>query len=145
MLPLGAIAAAALALTVAACATQRDTRTPAELRRDTEIWTRAKELQVVSGTSQVKGCTSLGIVSEQYFEGPPSDPLKRPTNRSWPEHVLRYKTATLGGDTAYLCPSIRKWSGSDLNESRVLGEAYRCEQPALASLPSGRESTKSKQ
>ena len=104
------------------------------MNRDAEIWTRAKELRVVSGTSQVLGCRSLGIVSEQYFEDPPPDPLRRPVVRSWPEHVLRYKTASLGGDTAYLCPTIRRWSG-ELNESRVLGEAYHCATPTVASLP----------
>lgn len=133
------LAAAALALTLSACAAQRDPRTPAEIQRDAEIWTRAKQLHVVSGTGQVLGCTSLGVVSEQYFEDPPSDPLKRPMVRSWPERVLRYKTATLGGDTAYLCPTVRRWSG-ELNESRVLGEAYRCEPPPVASIPAGPES-----
>lgn len=132
---------AALALLLVACATTRDPRTPAELKRDAEVWTRAKQLRIVSENNPVAGCTSLGIVSERYFEDPPSDPLKRPMVRSWPEHVLRYKTASLGGDTAYLCPTIRRWSG-ELNESRVLGEAYRCDQASLANIPSGAQSTR---
>jgi hypothetical protein len=123
--------AVALALSLAACATSRDTRTPAELERDAEIWTRAHGLRVITAVDQAQGCTSLGIVSERYFEDPPSDPLKRPAARDWPERILRYKTATLGGDTAYLCPTIRKWSG-ELTESRVLGEAYRCRQTVIA-------------
>jgi hypothetical protein len=111
-------------LTVA-CATSRDLRTPAELERDAETWTRADELRVVTRPESLYGCKSLGVVTEHYFDGPPADPLKRPTSKSWTESVLRYKTAELGGDAAYLCPTIRKWS-ANLNESRVLGEAYRC-------------------
>jgi hypothetical protein len=107
------------------CAATRDPRSPGELKRDAETWTRAGELRVVTGSERIYGCKSLGIVTEHYYEGPPDDPLKRPPSRNWAEKVLRYKTAELGGDAAYLCPTIRKWSG-DLNESRVLGEAFRC-------------------
>jgi hypothetical protein len=49
---------------------------------------------------------------------------------AWPEYILRFKTAQLGGDAALVCPPIKKWSG-ELNESRVLGEAYLCGQPVL--------------
>jgi hypothetical protein len=115
---------AASILTVA-CAASRDLRTPADLERDTETWTRADELRIVTGAEHLYGCKSLGVVTEHYFEGPPADPLKRPVGLNWTESVLRYKTAALGGNAAYLCPTIRKWSG-DLNESRELGEAYRC-------------------
>jgi hypothetical protein len=122
---------AAVTILLTACATSRDSRTPAELERDAETWTRAHDLKVATAPEQIQGCTSLGTVSERYFEGPPDDPLKRPMSRNWAEHVLRFKTASLGGDTAYLCPSIRKWSG-ELQESRVLGEAYLCRQPSVA-------------
>src|SRR5215831_20990142 len=114
-----------------ACAAARDSRTSAELNRDAEIWTRAGELRVVTGAEKLSGCKSLGVVTEHYFDGPPADPLKRPPARNWAENVLRYKTAELGGDAAYLCPSIREWSGN-LNESRVLGEAYRCDESLVA-------------
>jgi len=122
---------AAVTLLLTACATSRDARTPAELERDAETWTRAHDLRIATAPEQIQGCTSLGTVSERYFEGPPGDPLKRPTTRNWAEHVLRFKTALMGGDTAYLCPSIRKWSG-ELQESRILGEAYVCRQLAIA-------------
>jgi len=82
----------------------------------------------VTGPEKIYGCKSLGLVTEHYFDGPPGDPLKRPPVRNWAENVLRFRTAELGGDAAYLCPNVRKWSGN-LNESRVLGEAYRCEAP----------------
>lgn len=126
--------AATLALALTACTSSRDTRTPAERDRDAETWTRARELRVTTGIEQVQGCTSLGVISERYFEEPPTDPFERPVVRSWPEHVLRYKTARLGGDTADRCPTIRTWSG-ELNESRVLGEAYHCAPPTVAGLP----------
>ena len=113
-----------------ACATSRDLRTPAELQRDAETWSRAEDLRVTTSAGQVQGCASLGVVTEHYFENPPSDPLKRPMPRYWPERVLRYKTARLGGDTAYLCPKIRKWS-ENLQQSRVLGEAFRCDRPEM--------------
>ena len=122
---------AAVTVLLTACATSRDSRTPAELERDAQTWTRARDLKVATAPEQIQGCTSLGTVSERYFEGPPDDPLRRPMSRSWVEHVLRFKTALMGGDTAFLCPTIRKWSG-ELQESRILGEAYLCRQPAVA-------------
>jgi len=111
-----------------ACAVTPDPRTPAELNHDAEIWARAGELRVVTGPERISGCKSLGLVTEHYFDGPPGDPLKRPPAPNWAENVLRFRTAELGGDAAYLCPSIREWSGN-LNESRVLGESYRCGAP----------------
>jgi hypothetical protein len=121
---------AAVASLLTRCVTSRDPRTQPELDRDAEIWTRAYRLQVATAPDTVSGCRSLGVVSEHYFEGPPRDPLNRPMGRIWVESVLRFKTAQLGGDTALLSPTIRKWSG-ELNESRLLGEAYLCGQPAL--------------
>jgi hypothetical protein len=72
-------------------------------------------------------------VSEHYFEAPPGDPVKRPMGAAWPEYILRFKTAQLGGDTAVANTHIKKWTGElNLQESRVLGEAFLCRQPALA-------------
>jgi hypothetical protein len=122
------ILAAVVAFLLTGCATHRDLRTQTELDRDTEIWTRAHGLRV--GPIQLEDCSSLGVVSERYYYGPPSDPEKRPMGAAWPEYILRFKTAQLGGNAALLSPTIQKWSG-ELNESRVLGEAYLCGQPPL--------------
>ena len=107
------------------CAAHRDPRTQPEIDRDSEIWTRAHRLRIASHAEQVKDCSSLGLVSERFFEGPPRDPVKRPMGAAWPEYVLRFRTAQLGGDVALVSPPIKKWTGQ-LNESRVLGEAYLC-------------------
>jgi len=122
--------AAVVTLLLTGCVAHRDLRTQAELDQDAEIWTLAHDLRVTVSQDQVKDCSSLGVVSESYFEGPPGDPLKRPMGAAWPEYILRFKTAQLGGDAALLCRPIRRWSG-ELNESRVLGEAYLCGQPVL--------------
>ncbi len=117
-------------LLLTGCVTYRDSRTQTELDRDTDTWTRAHGLRVAVSPDQLKNCSSLGVVSERYYEGPPGDPAKRPMGTAWPEYVLRFKTAQLGGNAAFLRPTITKWSG-ELNESRVLGEAYSCGPPAL--------------
>jgi hypothetical protein len=117
-------------LLLAGCATRRDARTLTEIDRDTEIWTRAHGLRIAIAPEQFKDCSSLGVVSEFYYEGPPSDPAKRPMRVAWPEYLLRFKTARLGGNAALLSSPITKWTGP-LNERRVLGEAYLCEEPAL--------------
>ena len=114
------------------CATSRDPRLQTELDRDAEIWTRAHGVRVAISSDQVMDCSSLGAVSEHYFEAPPGDPGKRPMGAAWPEYILRFKTAQLGGDTALANPHIKRWTGEpNLRESRVLGEAYLCRQPAL--------------
>jgi hypothetical protein len=69
-------------------------------------------------------------VSERYYDGPPGDPAKRPMGAAWPEYILRFKTAQLGGNAALVSAPIKKWTGQ-LTEWRVLGEAYLCGQPAL--------------
>ena len=124
------ILAAVVAFLLTGCAVHRDLRTQTELDRDAEIWTRAHGLRVARGPVQLENCSSLGVVSERFYYGPPSDPEKRPMGSPWPEFILRFKTAELGGNAALLSPTIPKWSG-ELNESRVLGEAYLCDQPAL--------------
>ena len=78
-------------------------------------------------------------MSERYYDGPPGDPAKRPMGAAWPEYVLRFKTAQLGGDAALVCDPIRKWTG-DLIESRVLGEAYLCGGPVLTTASQGLKS-----
>jgi hypothetical protein len=120
----------AVALLLTGCATYPDPRTQTELDRDAEIWTRAYGLRVTISTDQLKDCSSLGMVSERYYEGPPGDPVKRPMGAAWPEYILRFKTAQLGGNAALVSPAIKKWTG-ELDQSRVLGEAYLCDQPAL--------------
>ena len=75
-------------------------------------------------------CSALGVVSERFYDGPPADPAKRPMGAAWPEYVLRFRTAQLGGNAALVCGPIKKWTGQ-LVESRVLGEAYLCAEPAL--------------
>jgi hypothetical protein len=127
--------AAAFGLLLTGCATYRDPRTQTELDRDSEIWTRAHCLRVAMSSDQLKDCSSLGVVSERYYEGPPGDPARRPMGAAWPEYILRFKTAQLGGDAALASPSIKEWTG-ELGESRVLGEAYLCDQPALAAASS---------
>ena len=117
-------------LLLTGCFAHPELRTETELYRDVEIWTRAHDLRVTVSQDQVKDCSSLGVVTEHYFEGPPGDPLKRPMGATWPEYILRFKTAQLGGDAALLCRPVKRWSG-ELNESRVLGEAYLCGQPVL--------------
>ena len=123
--------AAAVALLLTGCATYRDPRTQTELDRDSEIWTRAHGLRVTRSPDQLKDCSSLGVVSKRYYEGPPGDPVKRPMDAAWPEYILRFKTAQLGGNAALASSPIRSWTGQ-LDESLVLGEAYLCDQPALA-------------
>ena len=120
------------ALLLTACAVNRDTRTQAEKDRDAELWTHALSLPVVIARDQVADCKSLGVVSERYYEDVPSDPMKRTEKMPWPEHMLRFKTAQLGGNAARINPQIDKWKQDDLVQSRVLGEALRCHQPTLA-------------
>jgi hypothetical protein len=120
----------AVASLLIGCATHRDTRTQPQLDRDAEIWTRAHNLRVAFRPDQLKECSSLGVVSELYYDGPPGDPARRPMGALWPEYVLRFKTAQLGGNAALVCAPIKKWTGA-LNEWRVLGEAYLCGEPAL--------------
>jgi hypothetical protein len=127
------ILAAGVALLFTGCATYHDPRPQAELDRDAEIWTHAHGLRVAISPDQLTDCSSLGVVSEHYFEAPPGDPVKRPMDAAWPEYILRFKTAQLGGDAALASTHIKKWTGEpNLQESRVLGEAYLCSQPALA-------------
>jgi len=77
-------------------------------------------------------------VSEHYFEGPPTDPGKRSMGAAWPEYILRFKTAQLGGNAALVNPHIKKWTGElNLHESRELGEAYLCGEPALTTASRG--------
>jgi hypothetical protein len=124
------VLAAAAALLLTGCVTSRDLRTQTELDWDAEIWTRAHDLRVATSPDQLGDCTWLGVVSERYFEGPPGDPAKRPMSTAWPEYILRFKTAQLGGNAALVSVPVKKWTG-DLSEWRVLGEAYRCGEPAL--------------
>lgn len=132
------ILAAVVALLLSGCVTYRDPRTQPELDRDAEIWTRAHGLRVAISPDQLKDCSSLGVVSEHYYEGPPGDPAKRPMGAAWPEYILRFKTAQLGGDAALANPHIKKWTGEfNLHESRVLGEAYLCGEPVLTTASQG--------
>jgi hypothetical protein len=130
------IFAAIVPLLLTACATHRDLRTQTELERDTEIWTRAHLVRVAMSPDQLRDCSPLGVVSERYFDGPPGDPAKRPMGATWPEYVLRFKTAELGGNAALVCAPVRKWTG-ELNEWRLLGEAYFCGGPALTTASQG--------
>lgn len=125
-----------VSLLLTGCALSRDTRTQPDLDRDAEIWTRAHGLQLAVSPDQLKECSSLGVVSERYYEGPPGDPVKRPMDAAWPEYVLRFKTAQLGGNAALASAPIKKWTGQ-LNESRVLGEAYLCGEPTLTTASRG--------
>ena len=122
---------ASLLLTACAIA-PRDTRTLAEKNRDAELWTHALSLPVVIAQDQLADCKSLGVVSERYYEDVPPDPMKRTEKMPWPEHMLRFKTAQLGGNAARINPRIDKWKPDDLVQSRALGEALRCHQPTLA-------------
>jgi hypothetical protein len=124
------VGAAAVSLLLTACVIPRDSRTQAEKDRDAEIWTHALSLQVVNARNQLTECKRLGVVSEHYYEDVPSDPMKRSVGMAWPEHMLRFKTAQLGGDAALMNSAIEKWKRDQLVQSRVLGEAWRCRQPA---------------
>jgi hypothetical protein len=128
--------AAVVALMLTGCATYRDPRTQTELDRDANIWTRAHRLRLASSSDQMKDCSSLGVVSEHYYEGLPGDPAKRPMGAAWPEYILRFKTAQLGGNAALASASIKKWTGQ-LDERRVLGEAYLCGEPAITTASQG--------
>ena len=123
-------------LLLAGCATHRDLRTQTELDRDTDIWARAHGVRVVLSSDQLTECSALGVVSEQYYDGPPSDPAKRPMSVAWPEYILRFKTAQLGGNAALICAPVKKWTGQ-LIEWRVLGEAYLCGEPTLITASRG--------
>ena len=124
------VSAATVSLLLTACVTPRDSRTQAEKDRDAEIWTQALSMQVVMAPNQLTECKRLGVVSEQYFEDVPSDPMKRSVGMAWPERMLRFKTAQLGGNAALMNSTIKRWEQEQLVQSRVLGEAWRCGQPA---------------
>jgi hypothetical protein len=126
----GIILGMVAALLLTGCVTHRDLRTQTELDRDTEIWARAHGVRVVLSSERLKDCSPLGVVSERFYDGPPGDPAKRPMGAAWPEYILRFKTAQLGGNAALICAPIKKWSGQ-FSEWRVLGEAYLCGEPAL--------------
>lgn len=124
------------ALLFTGCVTHRDPRSQTELDRDTDIWTRAHGLRLAISPDQLKDCSSLGVVRERYYDGPPGDPAKRPMGAAWPEYILRFKTAQLGGNAAVVSFPIMRWTGQ-LNEWRVLGEAYLCGEPALTTASQG--------
>jgi hypothetical protein len=124
--------AGVISLLLTACAIPRDTRTPAEKDRDAEIWTHALSLKVAIARTQLEECERLGVVSERYYEDVPSDPMKRTGRMPWPEHMLRFKTAQLGGNAALMKTPVAKWKQDELVQSRVLGEALRCAQPTIA-------------
>jgi hypothetical protein len=124
------ISVATVTLLLTACVIPRDSRTQAEKDRDAEIWTQALSIQVMIAPDQLTECKRLGVVSEQYYEDVPSDPMKRSTGMDWPERMLRFKTAQLGGNAALMNSAIEKWKQDQLIQSRVLGEAWRCRQPA---------------
>ena len=127
------LGAGIVSLFLTACAiAPRDTRTQAEKDGDAEIWTHALSLPVVIARDQLADCRSLGVVSERYYEDVPSDPMKRTAGMPWPEHMLRFKTAELGGNAVLMKTPIDKWKQDDLVQSRVLGEALRCHQPTIA-------------
>jgi hypothetical protein len=132
----GIIPAVVALLLLTGCVTHRDLRTQTELDRDAEIWTRAHGLRVAISPDQLKDCSSLGVVMERYYDGPPGDPAKRPMGAAWPEYILRFKTAQLGGNAALVGAPIKKWTGQ-LNEWRALGEAYLCGEPALTTASQG--------
>ena len=127
------VSAATVSLLLTACAIHRDPRTQAEKDRDGEIWTQALSMQVVTAPNQLTQCKRLGVVSEQYFEDAPSDPMERSVKMAWPERMLRFKTAQLGGNAALMNSAIKKWEQDQLIQSRVLGEAWRCGQAASTS------------
>jgi hypothetical protein len=128
--------AAVVPLLLTGCVTHPELRTQAELDRDGEIWTRAHRVRVAVSPDQLMDCSPLGVVSERFFEGPPGDPAKRPMGAAWPEYILRFKTAQLGGNAALVCAPIKRWTGQ-LDERRVLGEAYLCGEPALTAAFQG--------
>ena len=127
------VSVATVSLLLTACVIPRDSRTQAEKDRDAEIWTQALSVQVVITPNQLTECKQLGVVSEQYFEDVPSDPMKRSIGMAWPERMLRFKTAQLGGNAALMNSAIKRWEQEQLVQSRVLGEAWRCGQPASTS------------
>jgi hypothetical protein len=128
------VGAGIVSLLLTACAINRDTRTQAEKDRDAEIWTHALSLPVVTmnARDQLIECKRLGVVSERYYEDVPSDPMKRTAKMAWPEHMLRFKTVQLGGNAALMNTPVDKWKPDELVQSRVLGEAWRCHQPTIA-------------
>jgi hypothetical protein len=126
------VGAGIVSLLLTACAIPRDTRTQAEKDRDGELWTHALSLPVVIARDQLAECKNLGVVSERYYEDVPPDPMKRTAKMPWPEHMLRFKTAQLGGNAALMNTPIHKWKPDELVQSRVLGEAWRCTQPTIA-------------
>jgi hypothetical protein len=124
------VGAATVSLLLTACSIPHDSRTQSEKDRDAEIWTEALSVQVVIAPNRLTECKRLGVVSEQYYEDVPSDPMKRSVRMTWPERMLRFKTARLGGNAALMNSTIEKWKQDQLFQSRVLGEAWRCSQPA---------------
>jgi hypothetical protein len=46
--------------------------------------------------------------------------------------MLRFKTAQLGGNAALMNTPVEEWKQDQLVQSRVLGEAWRCLQPTIA-------------
>ena len=130
------ILAAVVPLLLTGCVVHRDLRTQTELDRDGEIWTRAQRVRVAMSPDQVMNCSPLGVVSERSYDGPPGDPAKRPMGAAWPEYILKFRTAQLGGNAALVCTPIKKWTGQ-LVERRVLGEAYLCGEPALTTASQG--------
>jgi hypothetical protein len=130
------ILATVVPLLLTGCVTHRELRTQTELDRDGEIWTRAHHVRVATSPDQLLGCSPLGVVSERSYDGPPGDPERRPMDAVWPEYILKFRTAQLGGNTALLCAPIKKWTGQ-LVERRVLGEAYLCGEPALTTAFQG--------
>ncbi len=129
------------------CATYQDQRTPEELKRDTALWDRANAVRVTISAEQFKSCTSLGVVSERYGTGLTSNPNNGPMNGgTWEEKLLRVETVRLGGNAALMI-SPKEWSSAVAEwhknmeraplqyasrmpeESRLIGEAYRCDTP----------------
>jgi hypothetical protein len=123
-----------VSLLLTACAIPRDTRTQTEKDLDAEIWTHALSLPVVNmnARDQLAECKRLGVVSERYYEDVPSDPMKRTANMPWPEHMLRFKTVQLGGNAVLMKTPVDRWKQDQLVQSRVLGEAWSCHQPTIA-------------
>jgi hypothetical protein len=122
-------AAGIVLLSLPSCAA-RDPRTPAERERDSQIWSRAHTLAVYVASGPTRDCKSLGIVSEHYYDDVPPD-TARPRHMSWPEHVLRFRAAELGANTAVIKGAIARWQLDRLDQSRDLGEAFLCRDPTL--------------
>ena len=116
-------------LSLPSCAA-RDPRTPAERERDSGIWSRAHALTVYVASGPTRDCKSLGVVSEHYYDDVPPDSA-RPKHMSWPEHVLRFRAAELGANTAVIKRAVARWQLDRLDQSRDLGEAFLCGQPIL--------------